>query len=148
MNTPRTPRLAADANERGTITVFTAIVVAALLLMVGLALDGGQKIRAARQADAIAAEAARAGGQAIKVPDAVQGQQPVIDPQAAVRASKAFLRTAGVTGSVQITGPSQLTVRVTIHRPTLLLPLIGIDEVTAHGKATARLARGITQEDR
>ena len=48
--------------ERGSVTVFFAISVLGLLLLIGLVADGGAKLRATQQAAATAAEAARATG--------------------------------------------------------------------------------------
>ena len=56
--------------EKGSVTVFFAISVLGLLLLIGLVADGGAKLRATQQAAATAAEAARAGGQALDTADA------------------------------------------------------------------------------
>jgi uroporphyrinogen-III synthase len=44
--------------------------------VVGLVVDGGVKIRAVQRADTLAAEARRAGGQAIRVPLAITREPP------------------------------------------------------------------------
>ena len=73
--------------EAGSVTVFLAITVTGLLILVGLVADGGAKLRAAQRADAIAAEAARAAGQVIDLPAAVGGSAVRVDRQAAVEAA-------------------------------------------------------------
>lgn len=45
--------------EAGSVTVFVAISVLGLLLLIGLVADGGAKLRATQRADSVAAEAAR-----------------------------------------------------------------------------------------
>jgi hypothetical protein len=60
----------------GTHTLFLVISVVGLLRVVGLVVDGGVKIRAVQRADTLAAEARRAGGQAIRVPLAITGEPP------------------------------------------------------------------------
>lgn len=134
--------------DEGSVTLFAAVTMVGMLALLGLAVDGGQQIEAARRADALAEGAARAGGQAINLPDAVQGDRPTLDPGAAVAAAQAYLSGVRVTGVVRVTGPTTLTVRVTIHRHTAFLSLLGIDELTATGNATARLARGVAEEDK
>lgn len=128
--------------ERGSITLFALIAAVGLLVAVGLAADGGTKIRASQQADGYAEEAARTAGQAILAASSIQGDQPVIDPAAAVRAAQQYLASVDVSGTVRLTGPDTLTVTVTITRPTVFVGLIGIDSVTVHGRASVRLATG------
>ena len=76
--------------ERGAISVFLAVLVPGLLLIIGLAVDGGAKVAATQRANAIADEAARAGGQALDVSAALAGQVRV-DPAAAVAAAQDYL---------------------------------------------------------
>lgn len=47
--------------DRGSISGFVVVVMLAALVCLGLVVDGGQKIRAYREAYAVAEEAARAG---------------------------------------------------------------------------------------
>ena len=48
--------------ERGAIGVFLVVLVPGLLLIIGLAVDGGAKVQATQRANAIADEAAEAHG--------------------------------------------------------------------------------------
>lgn len=130
------------------MSLFGAIVAVALLVATGLAVDGGAKVRATQQADTYAEEAARAGGQAIDPGPAIQGDALRLDPRRAVRAAQAHLDAAGVPGTARLNGPDALRVEVVITRPTVFLGLIGINTVTAHGRADARLVRGVTGEER
>jgi Flp pilus assembly protein TadG len=117
-----------------------AVVLIALFAMVGMAVDGGGKMRAQIHADNIAAEAARAGGQAIDVPKAVAGTADVVDPTLAVAAAQDYLASAGVKGTVHVL-PDQreLTVTVRITYQTKFLNLINIKSWTETGTATAVL---------
>jgi hypothetical protein len=122
--------------------LFAAVAALALLIAAGIAFDlGGAQIRAMQLADGYAEEAARTGGQAV-TPGVIEGQRPTLDRSAAVTAARAYLNSAGVTGTVRITGAQTLTVEVTVSRPTVFLPLIGISRVQATGHATARIAGG------
>src|ERR1022692_2307644 len=47
--------------ERGSITLMLAALSVALIALAGIVIDGGAKLRAAENADAVAQEAARAG---------------------------------------------------------------------------------------
>src|SRR4051812_12393332 len=84
--------------DRGGVTVFVAVCVIALIAIIGLAVDGGSKMRATERADYIAGEAARAGGQAIDPADAISGTALRVDPQDAQAAAQAYLHAAGATG--------------------------------------------------
>ena len=132
-----------DRGDRGSVTLFLVISVVGLLGLAGLVVDGGAKIRAVQRADALAAQAARAGGQAINVPAAITGQAPTINPQAAVVAGTAYLAHAGVTGTVTVTNAGRsVHVTVTTTTPTIFLGVIGISSLTVHGQATVTLVTG------
>ncbi len=81
-------------SDEGSVTLFLAITVVGLLVLLGLVVDGGAKIRAVQHADAVAADAARAGGQAINVPAAITGAAPTVDARAASPPRDAYLRRA------------------------------------------------------
>lgn len=143
MTTQRAGRFEGD--QAGSVTLFGVVAGLALLVLVGLVVDGGAKVRAVQRADAIAAEAARAGGQAILLPAAIQGQPPRVDPTAALAEANAFLGRRGVTGTVAVTGGGRsLDVQVETSSPTVFLGLIGISDLKATGHASAILIRGVT----
>ncbi|MFF7130505.1 pilus assembly protein TadG-related protein [Streptomyces sp. NPDC008240] len=138
----------ARRDDRGGVTVFVAVCVIALIGLIGLAVDGGGKMRATERADYIAGEAARAGGQAVDPADAISGQKIVVDPQAAQAAAHAYLRSVGAAGTVSVSGDGKtLTVTVTGSYDTRFLSVVGIGSfsVTGHGKAT--LLNGVTAPD-
>jgi len=131
-------RLACD--DEGRIALLVIVLVFAVLAMIGLSVDGGGKIRALQRADNIASEAARAAGQAILAPEAIQGGDKVVDPAAATAAAQNYLANAGVTGTVDVAPDRKhITVRVTIIYDTTFLGLIGLDTLTATRQATAVL---------
>lgn len=125
--------------ERGSVTVYVMGIMVSLFAVIGLAVDGTQAAQAVSHANAIAAQAARTGGQSIDPAAAIQGQD-VVDPAAAVAAAQAYLDVADVDGQVQIVG-NQVVVDVTISTQTTFLSLIGINEFTLAGHAAADLAR-------
>ena len=124
--------------QAGAITVFFAISVLGLLLLLGLVADGGAKLRATQQAAATAAEAARAGGQALDTAQAAGGDTGHVDRALAVQAAQHYLTAAGATGTVAVSDDrTRLTVTVTRTAPTAFLSLVGITQlsVTAHAQA-------------
>ncbi|MET8453125.1 Tad domain-containing protein [Streptomyces sp. NPDC005209] len=137
-----------QCDDRGGVTVFVAVCVLALIGIIGIAVDGGSTMRATERADYLAGEAARAGGQAIDPAEAISGKAIVVDPQAASAAAQSYLRSAGVTGTVSVSGDGKtLTVTVTSTYDTTFLSVAGIGSlsVTGHGKAT--LLHGVTAPD-
>jgi hypothetical protein len=129
--------------DEGRVSVFVAIALLAVLVIIGMTIDGSGRYRELERADNIAAEAARAGGQAINAPQAITGGAKVVDPQLAINAAQAYLRSAGVTGTVRVANDRQhLTVTVTITYNTVMLSLIHIDQVTVTGHASVQLVTG------
>ncbi|MGM9470261.1 TadE/TadG family type IV pilus assembly protein [Streptomyces murinus] len=138
-------RLQRVRDDDGGVTVFVAVCVLALIGIIGVAVDGGSKMRATERADYIAGEAARAGGQAIDPADAINGTAIDVDPQAAAAAAQAYLSSAGATGTASVSGDSKtLNVMVTGSYDTKFLSVVGIGSlsVTGHGKAI--LLHGVT----
>ncbi|MFC0861677.1 pilus assembly protein TadG-related protein [Sphaerimonospora cavernae] len=132
--------------DRGSISGFVVVLMLATLVCLGLVVDGGQKIRAYREAYAVAEEAARAGAGVVDVDRAyAQGGRFEIDTSQALTAARAYLASSGNRGSVAMGGGRTLRVTVKVSRPTALLSLIGVGEVTATASASARMLQGIEQ---
>ncbi|MEU0784689.1 pilus assembly protein TadG-related protein [Streptomyces sp. NPDC006173] len=131
--------------DRGGVTVFVAICVLGLIGIIGVAVDGGAKMAATERADYVAGEAARAGGQAIDPAKAITGRAIVIDPQDATAAARAYLGSAGASGTVSVSGDGkQITVTVTGSSDTTFLSAVGIGTLPVTGQATATLLHGVT----
>lgn len=137
-------RVVPPRDERGSTALFYVVIVFALFATIGLVVDGGGKIRALQQADSVAYEAARAGGQAVQGPEAVQGNGATIDAGKARSAAQSYLSAAGVRGSVDIVDGTRLRVTTTTHYEPIFLGLIGAgNTMTTHGTAEVRLVQGI-----
>lgn len=123
-----------NRGERGqSVSVFVTVVFAALIMTVGLVVDGGQKIAAASRAETAAAGAARAAANA-GVTQSLAGSSPA---NASVRAARTFLAgQPDVSGSASVSN-GVVTVHTRASERTLFLSLIGIDTVSATGSATA-----------
>lgn len=133
----------AAAGDRGRIAVFYAILGPAFIALLGLVVDGGGKVRALQQANNIAAEAARAAGQAIYAPDAILGNATQLDPDAAEAAGNAYIAATPATGNVDV-HPDLLNVTVTVevrYEP-MVLGLFGSGPWTVTGTVEATLVVG------
>ncbi|MFD8756038.1 pilus assembly protein TadG-related protein [Kitasatospora sp. NPDC059577] len=136
----------AGGHDRGSIGLWAAILVPSLLLIIGLTIDGGGKIRADERAERIAQEAARTGGQQLDAGKAIPGKAIAVDPDKAVAAAQAYLRANGATGSAHPADGNRKLV-VTVDGPaykTKFFSLMGVGELAVHGEASATLVYGVT----
>jgi len=109
------------AGERGSITAFVAVVAVALVMVAGMAYDGGQVMAAHNAARNDAEQAARAGAQQIDLTHLRQTNEPRLDPAEAESAALAYLARSGSTGTVAVDDAS-ITVTVTRIQALLILP--------------------------
>ncbi|MEV4616930.1 pilus assembly protein TadG-related protein [Kitasatospora sp. NPDC049258] len=133
------------ARDQGSITLWWVTVLAGALLMIGLVVDLGGKLRAVEAADALAAEAARAGAQAVDPTKAIPGTAIALDPARAAAAADDYLARAHATGTATPSADGlSITVTVTTDHPTLFLQVIGVTSLSAEGHASAELLHGVT----
>jgi Flp pilus assembly protein TadG len=128
--------------DEGRVSAFVITVLAAILALAGLTLDGGlalaDKVRVNGQAEA----AARAGAQALDLSAyRATGSVRLVPSQAAVLVRR-YLNAVGQTGAVTVTG-NTVTVTVTAIHRTQLLALVGIPALTVYGTASAHPVRGV-----
>lgn len=123
-------------DQRGmSLSPFVAVVVPALLVMIGLVVDGGAQATAARQAERVAGAAARAAT------DSAAGVRLAGRPnleRAAAAARATISAEPGVSGEVQVRS-GRVVVKTVVVTQTLLLNLIGIAQLSASGSAEAEL---------
>lgn len=122
----------------GAVSVPMAIAFLAMVLVVGLVIDGVRAAQGLARADAIAEEAARTAGQSLDAAALSRGVA-AIDGAAAAASAQAYITAAGASGTATIVAPDRIRVTVTINRPTIILGLIGRDELTSRGSAEAVL---------
>lgn len=133
-------------DERGSISLFLVVGVIALMVAIGLVVDGGGKIRALQRAEGLAAQAARAGGQAINEGQAVRGAGVSVNGPIARAAAQDYLAQAGAEGTVTIVNGARLRVVVTTRYQPIFLGMAGMGEqMNTTGTAEVRLVRGIDQ---
>lgn len=121
--------------ERGSVSAFVAVVAVALVMVAGMAYDGGQIVAAQATARDLAAAAARAGAQELDLDSLRARGEPALDPARATEAVEAFLAQAGSTGTAVVEGAS-VTVTVHVRQPMRILP-VPDRIVTATDSATA-----------
>jgi Flp pilus assembly protein TadG len=126
-----------DAGSGGGISLMMAIFIIALIMVLGLVIDGSAKAKALDRANQLASEAARAGLQAASP----QG----VDAGAVDAAVGAYLHAQGVSDFTSVVGNQQVVVTVTITQPTKMLSAIGIDSTTVTGRGTANFVFGYGQ---
>lgn len=109
-------------SERGGVAPFVAVVALALLMVAGMAYDGGQVIAAQARARDLAGNAARAGAQEIDL-DALRATgEPELLTDRAAAAARSYLAESGVDGDVAVSGAT-VTVTVRFAQPMRILPL-------------------------
>ncbi len=125
-------------SERGqAISLFIAVLVPALLLIVGLVVDGGQQSLGARKAEFAAAAAARAAVDATAA-QRLAGQRP--NTALAVQAARESLAAEpDVRADIDLLADGRIRVRTQTSVRTILLSLVGINALDARGEAAADL---------
>ena len=108
--------------EAGSVSAFVAVVAVGLIMVTGMAYDGGQIVAAQATARDLAASAARAGAQEVDLDRLRSTGDAMLDPDRATTAAQAFLAQAGFTGSTRVAG-SSITVTVTVRQPMRILPV-------------------------
>ncbi|MFC1432308.1 hypothetical protein ACEZDB_16800 [Streptacidiphilus sp. N1-3] len=125
-----------------------AITATMLLMLTGLVLDGGGRLRAIERADALAQEAARAAGQQIDQAALLQGQGLRLDVGPAEAAASSYLAANGITGSTfQLVDNTIVKITFTTKYHTALLGLVGLDEISVQGSGQSRLVPGVSTAD-
>lgn len=107
--------------DRGSISAFVAIVAVALVMVAGMAYDGGQVIAAQGRAHSYASKAARAGAQEIDITTLRSTGRRALDRTRAESSARAYLADVGAAGTVDVDGAS-VTVSVTIDQAMHILP--------------------------
>ncbi len=137
--------------QAGSVSVMAPLLIVTVLVLLGLAFDGGTAITAHQHAIGLAEQAARAGAQQISVASVRSADGPYrLAPQAARYAGSAYLRRAGATGQVRV-GHDQagdfVEVTVAWSQPVVFAGLLGLRRFAGTGTARARLCRGIVTEE-
>lgn len=134
-------------DERGAVTVWLAGASVLMISIIGITVDLGGQLHAKERAHTIAAQAARTGAEQITA-DAMLGTKPTLDVGKARTAANAYLRAAGVDGTVSVSGGSRVTVTVVDTYQPLFLGSIGVGTLTVSASSTAELKRALDGSER
>ncbi|MCG5438735.1 pilus assembly protein TadG-related protein [Micromonospora foliorum] len=131
------------AGEHGRVSIFLAVTMVGVLTIIGLSFDGAGQLRTLQRAQNLAAEAARAGGQAIDRATAIEGgPKRINEPAARVAVANylAAVNTAGHTVNFpEVDGETLIRVTVSItYQRSMIGPFVQDKTVTVTGEATAR----------
>lgn len=118
-------------SDEGSISVFVAVIATALVMVAGMAYDGGQVIATHSEARSIAQKAARAGAQHVDLDTLRATGTVVLDADAAQAAVASFLDAAGATGTARVEGAA-VTVTVTLTAAMRILPVADRTIIATH----------------
>lgn len=121
-------------DERGAIAVWMSVSLLAVIVILGIAVDFSGHARATADAQGVAAEAARAGGQYLRL----SGSRATPDMSASVAAANTYVASSPFTGITSVDG-DRLRVEVTGTYQTQFLSIIGINELRVQGTGTAEV---------
>lgn len=124
-------------DERGSITPFFVVLVPALVLIIGLVVDGAGKIQANENAQAIASGASRAAANAVASQVVVNGGLSLDNNRAQIAATD-YIEASGMTGTVSVVG-NRISVSVETSYATKFVSIIGIATLPAEASATAEI---------
>ena len=128
------------------------VVFLSLMVIAGLAVDGGAQVRATQYADMVAGESARAGAQRLD-PGTTTGQAPALDGYAAAERAQTYMGEFDSSAYGKVTGTCQaqdttVTCETTVVYHTIFLGIIGIDTLTVHGHGQAQGTRTVDGQPR
>ena len=123
-------------SERGAISTFLAVIALAMLMAAGLAVDGGRKVNALREASHLADNAARAGAQAVDLDTLRTTGDIQLDTDDVTRRVEDYLADLGYAPSDVAVSGDTVTVTIELTVNPVLLPM-GPIMVSATETATA-----------
>jgi Flp pilus assembly protein TadG len=129
--------------ERGSASIWALIVTAgAFTVLLGLVVDGGRLIDARLASARTAAQAARLGADSLSTASVRNGDS-TISASTAVARARDYLRQAGMSGHVRVTG-DRVTVTVTGTSQNQILTIVGLGSFPIQESQTAQ---AITEDD-
>lgn len=145
MSTSRTCLTAGPApSDAGRVSVFIAIAITGLLMVFGAVVDGTGQLRTLMRADNIAAEAARAAGQAVDVDVVAAEGDHRVDEDLAAEYARRYLVTAGhdepgMTYDIGLGDDGTVSIVVELPYRNRVLGMFGRSDVQLTATSTAVL---------
>lgn len=125
-------------DDRGGVAPLYMIMFAALVALAGLAYDGGNLFAARREANNVAAAAARAGANDLTEASIYAGD-PELAPSAPGTAMSFAMLHGATTANASRVEHDLIQVRVTRTISYRFLPIVGLTQGTVSGEAEARV---------
>jgi Flp pilus assembly protein TadG len=132
-------------SQSGSLTAFMAVFCLSLFVLTGLVVDAGRAIAVRSAAATDAEQAARAGAGQLSV-DGLRAGVVEINPAAAIVAANAYLASVGEPGTTEVVGQT-VTVHISTDEPTVILGIVGIQNIVVSVTASATNVHGVTEED-
>jgi len=123
-------------SERGSVLITGLLLMLALLMVLGAAVDIGHAFIVRRDLSSLADNAALAGAQQLNQQAIHQGQLALDPPQAQAAALSALSGEPGIQAKADAT-TGQVYVKVTRRFPTILLRIVGLSDLTVSAQANA-----------
>lgn len=137
---PRRERLRGD---RGGVSAFIMMLLPGLVGLAGLAFDGGMLFAGRREANNVAAAAARAGANDLLESSIYLGD-PILSPTAPATARSFAFSQGAVTALATPVAPDRIEVTVTRQVDMTFLGIFGVGTQTVTGNAEAKVRAGVT----
>jgi Flp pilus assembly protein TadG len=134
----RRARNCSGEGERGQSLVWFAMLLPALLAILGLVVDAGLALEARRDLQNVADRAARAGAMQIDESSLLNGVGVRLDPARATEAAGQYAAGAGVSVTGLAVGTDEVAVRVGRSFPSTFLRLFGVGGITMTATGSAR----------
>lgn len=122
------------------MTIWTLIAGVIVMMGVGFVIDAGMLMATKVETFQVAQQAARAGADELDT-DSLRTGGSDVNPGAAASTARAFMASAGVSGTVRVSGDLVTVTATKTHRPALLARL-GVGSKTASSTRTARSIDG------
>lgn len=136
-------------DERGSaLSTGAVLLVTVFTLILGIAVDLSGQVQTKRQANDVAAQAARIAGQQLDADRFLDsGGRIRLSNSAARKAAQDYIEHAGMTGTVTIDG-TEITVTATAQYNAVILPIVGITTLPVTATADARAVRALDGTER
>lgn len=129
-------------SQEGSISAFMVLMLVAVVVLMGLVVDGGAVLSAQQAASDEAEQAARAGAGALSV-NALRTGVVELNQQEAIAAAEKFTVAAGHPG-VATTSSGMVTVVIRYRIHTEILGIVGVDSLSVSASASAVDVQGVT----